>query len=793
MRPLLSVRGLVLLVLIGLAAVGFARLSLDVEVLNLLPTDNPISRGLLIYQQHFLNAGELVVTLEAESSEEAVAAVDAVVKRVRPQTNLVERLFWQPPWNDSLAGSAQFLAYLWLNAPPEKVQELAERLRPEKVKETLATTRERMTTSLDPRDFMLLPRDPFNLASISAERSDTFQTPERFFSSEDGKFRIIYIYAAVPVQNYDECHAWVQKVRGEMNAGLAEAGLSGKVKLQLTGRPVFVDEIASGMKSDMSTNAPGTLFMIGLLFFLVHREVRSLLLLLATLLVVMVWTALVGAAFLGQLNVISIGFASILLGLAEDFGIVLHQEAKSHPNADAHELRSIAGAGIFWSAVTTAAAFALLNFSSLPGLRQLGTLVGLGILLGAWVMSYMFLPLILRFAKRDTSKEPDQEGDLRIQDRSVLVPRYATFAIVVLSVAIVIMNHPRLNASPDVLRPRQSEASRALAAVQKNMGLAIEPYWVLASGKTVHQVREELERLEPALAQNIAQGGISSFNLPTEIWPKEDWQKANAPVLRQIAARSVSLNEAVLSHGFTTNALELTSVVLNEWHRYSGAQPEWPRGRIAEWLLPKFVSITPTNYIALGLLYPTPSFDPVKIAPNEMQENAIVSGWRLLGKEVFKHVEREVPLISLAVLVIVGLALYLTFRRWVDVALSFAVLAMSAVVLLACMSLFGWEWNLINLTSLPLLLGMGIDYSIHIQLTLRRLSGNRKAVFRSVGRALLLAGSTSIIGFALLGNSSNLGMSSLGKVCALGLTILLLVSVFLLPGWTPQPKTSGAT
>src|SRR5262245_29628261 len=124
MRRLLSLRGLVLFVLIGLAAVGLARLSLDVEVLNLLPTDNPISRGLLMYQQHFLNAGELVVTLEGESSEQALAAVDAVVKRIRPQTNLVERLFWQPPWNDSLAGSAQFLAYLWLNASPEKVQEL---------------------------------------------------------------------------------------------------------------------------------------------------------------------------------------------------------------------------------------------------------------------------------------------------------------------------------------------------------------------------------------------------------------------------------------------------------------------------------------------------------------------------------------------------------------------------------------------------------------------------------------------------------------------------------------------
>ncbi len=780
---------LVLLALIALAAVGLSRISLDVEVLNLLPTDNSISRGLLLYQKHFLNAGELVVTLQAESSEEAAAAVEAIVGRVRPQTNLVERFFWQPPWNESIQGSAQFLAYLWLNSPPAKVQALVERLRADNLEAELAATRERMTTSLDPRDFLLLPRDPFNLASIAADRGEAFQTPERFFSSEDGKFRIIYIYAAVPVQNYDQCHAWVQRIRAELNGALAAKG--SKALIQLTGRPVFVDEIASGMKSDMSTNAPGTLFMIGLLFFLVHREIRSLFFLLATLLVVMIWTALIGAAFLGKLNVISIGFASILLGLAEDFGIVLHQEAKSHPHASAFELRQIAGAGIFWSAVTTASAFGLLNFSSLPGLRQLGTLVGLGILLGAWVMTYIFLPLLLRFAKRPSSAEPHAPPALP-QDRSPLLPRLLTLILMLASAAVLAFSHPRLNPSPDVLRPRQSEASRALSAVQQNLGLTVEPYWVMAQGKTVTEVRQSLEKLEPALLENQAAGRIFSFNLPTEIWPNEEWQNANKQRLRALAGRKPQLNAMILQHGFTTNALALTATVLDEWAGYAGSEPLWPRGRIAEWMLPKFISAAPGNYIGLGLLYPTDSFDPTAIAPADLTSTAIVSGWRLLGKEVLKHVEHEVPLISLAVLFIVFAALCLTFRNWQDVALSFAVLAVSGVLLLALMSLMHWDWNLINLTSLPLLLGMGIDYSIHIQLSLRRLDRNRKAVFQSVGRALLLAGSTSIIGFALLGTSSNQGMSSLGKICALGLTILLLVSVCLLPAWgrTAAPEIS---
>ena len=70
-----------------------------------------------------------------------------------------------------------------------------------------------------------------------------------------------------------------------------------------------------------------------------------------------------------------------------------------------------------------------------------------------------------------------------------------------------------------------------------------------------------------------------------------------------------------------------------------------------------------------------------------------------------------------------------------------------------------------------------------MQTALARFEGDVRSAFRTVGRALLLAGSTTIIGFAFLGMSSNLGMASLGRVCALGLAILLLTSVFLLPSW----------
>ena len=51
-----------LLVAVGL---GFWRLRFDVDILNLLPPDEPTVQGLKLYQQHFTNARELVITLRA--------------------------------------------------------------------------------------------------------------------------------------------------------------------------------------------------------------------------------------------------------------------------------------------------------------------------------------------------------------------------------------------------------------------------------------------------------------------------------------------------------------------------------------------------------------------------------------------------------------------------------------------------------------------------------------------------------------------------------------------------------
>jgi predicted RND superfamily exporter protein len=243
-------RRLLLLIFTVLAVVGVFRVRVDVDILNLLPVDSSVARGLAEYQEKFLQAGELIVVVRSLEPETTLNAVTSVLSEVRRHTNLVDRVFWQPPANESLGDAAQFLAYLWLNSPTNAVLELQHSLSVTNLATVLADSRERIATSFNPSDLFMRPRDPLNLSSAGSAAGETFETPDKFFSSPDGRTRLVYVYAAVPLENYEKCHAWVKEIRSLIARALPESSRSTEVLL--TGRPVFVDEISSGMQSDMN-------------------------------------------------------------------------------------------------------------------------------------------------------------------------------------------------------------------------------------------------------------------------------------------------------------------------------------------------------------------------------------------------------------------------------------------------------------------------------------------------------------------------------------------------------------
>jgi uncharacterized protein len=146
------------------------------------------------------------------------------------------------------------------------------------------------------------------------------------------------------------------------------------------------------MKHDITLSVGGTALIIAFLFWLAHRRWKPMLWLLTLLALILAGTLGLGGLIFGAVNVISMGFAAILLGLAVDYAVVHYQEALAYPLLSVPEIRRAIAPSIFWAAMTTISAFLVLNFGGLPGLAQLGSLVGMGVALSALVMIMAFLP-----------------------------------------------------------------------------------------------------------------------------------------------------------------------------------------------------------------------------------------------------------------------------------------------------------------------------------------------------------------------------------------------------------------
>src|SRR5712671_8241851 len=211
-----------LLLLVPIVA-GLARLHFDAEMLDLLPAEIPAVQGLKVYQQHFTDARELIVTVRAPDRDTAEQTARAIAEDLRRETNLIATATWQPPWQEHPEQAADLIAYLWLNQPPDKFAHLAAHLAETNLANVLDETRDQLATTLSPGEIAQLSYDPFGLTRLPENVAGTvsgFGSGQELFASADGTFRIIFVKARGELNGYRECTRWFNAVKAALQATL---------------------------------------------------------------------------------------------------------------------------------------------------------------------------------------------------------------------------------------------------------------------------------------------------------------------------------------------------------------------------------------------------------------------------------------------------------------------------------------------------------------------------------------------------------------------------------------------
>lgn len=785
MRPV-PLRLLFVLLVIVAGWFGVSRLDFDVDPLSLLPQELPGLQGTRLLREQKRDV--LLIAVQADDPALVEVAAEALAEHLAAKPELCAGVRSKSLLQSDPAIIAEVVAYVWLNAPPQEVAKLIASLDPATLPAQLAKAKDTAGTSLDLQNATLSGYDPLGLAKgalqLLSNGGDMSSMMSDEFSSADGTLRLLFVSPpGKTLADYRAANAWLTQIKSEVReTWLPQQSELSNVKIGFTGDPAFQAEIATGMEGDMRQSIGAVTFIVGFLFWLLHRSVKPLFWLLLAILCANLLTLGTAGVIYGSLNVMSMGFAAILTGLIEDFGVVGLHIAREHPNEGFAAIRRRALPGVAWSAISIAGVFAMLGLSQLPGVAQLGLLSALGVLIGAAVMLFGFLPLGMKAGKLE-----EHHGTTRVAMKMQGIMGWlVSIALIAATVVLITKGLPRMDFGSAVLRPDKSEAFDVFEVIEKQMMDAnAEPgrnVPLIFAAQDAASLRQSMLAAQTTLHSDEVETQV----LPLALVPDAAAQQSNLKALQSLVQREDEMRKAVDAAGFTEVAFTLTQNVLKQWREWSSsnaATPLWPKPVVLENLGGIVSKHDKHGLMALGT---------IRLAQVRTLENAAVlhavekipgahpAGWAFLRTSLEPLLQREILRVCVPTAIIALILFFVVFHGWRERVFAFLVLAASGWILLGGMTLLDLQWNLMSVGAVPLCLGLGLDFTIHVMHALREPGATRESA-ASLGRSLAYCGLSTGLAFGALAAGSNRGLITLGMTAMIGVLTVLITAAFALP------------
>ncbi|MEY2440571.1 MAG: uncharacterized protein QOI34_1956, partial [Verrucomicrobiota bacterium] len=479
--------GVATLVLVCLAVL-VTHMALDSDVLNMLPGKFRSVQGLKIYNRDFEQTRELTFALVCQpaDSDRLEEFAPAFAQHLRQQPWCVRVLEGSPMETPGGIRDLQGIAVpLLLNLPPSDFERAVSILQPDKVRERLHRLHQQIEAG-SPRPQFELQLDPLGVIGPALKpfaESNAIEQ-EQPLTSPDRTMRIF-----LAVTNQRSIGAFEsQRLMRQVNAFRLHAGdgwEGGPIEILVTGRSAYVAEVSLSMRYDIIATLLGSIVLVGTIFFVgFHRWIPLLGMGFSLLLSCLVALAS-GLLIFGRLNMVTVGFCAILVGLGVDFAILIfgrYQQARtdgeSHEHAIATSIAKL-GRAVFFGALTTAVGFLALILSGSPGFTQLGVLIAIGILFAGLFMCtilFLFVPAQQPPPRHDWLFELAKKyvfWSVRRPSR-ILIPSTAIlFALTLYGFS----PKPPLpfDASTRSLEPKNSRAGHALEVIMQKMPTRWEP------------------------------------------------------------------------------------------------------------------------------------------------------------------------------------------------------------------------------------------------------------------------------------------------------------------------------
>ncbi len=632
-----------------------------------------------------------------------------------------------------------------------------------------------------------------------------------------------------PVLNYGDLQPGGRATQA-IRATVEKLGLTPDkgVRVRLTGSVALADEEFATVADGAALNGVVTILVVLLLLWLALKQARIVFAVLLNLAVGLTLTAAIGLSMVGALNLISVAFAVLFIGLGVDFGIqfAVRYRAERHASHDLDKALQGTARGVAGPLLLAAASIAAAFYSFLPtayvGLSELGLIAGTGMII-AFLTTITLLPALLSALK--PAGEPAPVGWAALAPLDRFLDRRRNW-VVGLTLTAVILGLPLLrnlsfDFNPLDLRSRRAESVSTLLDLIADPDTSPNTIDILKPDLASAAVLAEALGQLPEVAkvrtlesfvpkdqdEKLSLIDDASFFFENTLTPGQvDPAPTPAQTLEAINKTAADLSGAAA--GLDSPAAAQARRLANALTALARA-PQAERDEVGRVLatplmttLQEVRDLLTAEHVTIDTLPPLlksawVSADGevrIEVAPSgDGNDNAVLrrfvdavrkvapqaSGGPVFIVEAAATIVKAFLEAALWSVASIALILFVTLRRWVDVALTLVPLMVAIVVTLEICVAIGLELNFANIIALPLLLGVGVAFKIYYVMAWR--AGERNFLQSSLTRAVFFSACATATAFGSLWFSHHPGTSSMGKLMALSLVTTLSAAVLFQP------------
>ncbi len=826
-------------------------LQVNTDTSNLLSEDLPFRQAYKQYESEFSHQiNTFLVVIDGATAQQARNAAKKLAEQIAAKQDLIEEVY-TPQLGDFFDRNA--LLYL----EPAELGELTDRLsnlQPFLAKMNSDPSLRGLLSILGSAFEAVQDGEEIDLEPILRELKRSFEwtVNGRVYrvswqdlmqgdsAGKEGKRQVIVVKPRLDFTRMQPAEPSIQTVRQLVKTLeiTPENGLTARI----TGLLALEYEELQSVKKGGIQAAVLSLTMAVVALWFAFRSLRLVIATFLTLIAGLILTAGFAAFSVGQLNMITVAFGVLYIGLGVDFAIHLglrYRELYQPQDGSTPALRGAAydiGPSLLLCAITTAVGF----FSFIPtdylGVSELGIISGSGMFISL-IVTLTLLPALLSVWPFHLTRRPARDLPKGAPLFLIHLPlRHPTsirwFAVVTALAAAILLPWVNFDYDPLNLRDQKSESVRTFKDLMTDSKTPPRSITVIADDDTGDLLAKDLKQLEQVdrvisvdsfIPEEQDEKLAEIENLQIILGPGlETSIQQNKPAFDeqwQELTQFESALKAMLQSGHQPEWLEQAESVsraLEQLMEFLSVQPEMTRQQYLDDLekglmetFPESLNVLKTSLAAApvgmdelpagirdrwisknGLyrieVYPEEDISDGAALRRFVEEVQSVAdnatGPPVVALESGKAVVGAFQEAFIGAWLVISIVLISLLRKLSDATYVIIPLLWAGLITGASTVLLDIPFNFANIIALPLLLGIGVDNGIHV---VHRMRSNKQTYAEllesSTARGIFYSAITTIVSFLSLSFSAHPGTASMGLILTVGVMLTLVGTLIVLP------------